>query len=102
MSDNSTTTIKAVFETRAAADLAVEHLVQKHGVSRSDIFVKANDDRNSTGSVPSGGDLSHADGARDDAPLQGEIEVSVDIASHQIPGVQRTLGEVGAIRVSGG
>ncbi len=41
MADDNTVTITATFETREAADLAVEHLVQQHGVSRPDIFVQA-------------------------------------------------------------
>jgi hypothetical protein len=44
---------------------------------------------------------SHAGGARSDAPLEGEIEVSADISSAMIPAVQRTFGDVGAIRVPG-
>lgn len=38
MGDDSTTTITAVFKTREAADLAVEHLVQQHSIARPDIF----------------------------------------------------------------
>lgn len=101
MADDNTMTVTATFETRAAVDLAVEHLVQQHRVSRPDIFVQAKDDRNTAGSVPSGGDVSRPGGARDDAPLGGEIEISIDIAEDQIAAVQRTLGDAGAIRVSG-
>lgn len=100
MADDSTTTIKAVFETREAADLAVEHLVQ-HGIARPDIFVQSASAKNTAGSAPTGGDVSRADGSRSDAPLEGEIEVSADINSSMIPAVQRTFGDVGAIRVSG-
>ncbi|MBY5371444.1 MAG: hypothetical protein ACJ8EW_26195 [Rhizobium sp.] len=100
MADDSTTTIRARFETREAADLAVEHLVQQHGISRPDIFIQSASDRNSAGSAPSGGDASHDDGARRDAPLEGEIEVSVDIASRQVAAVQRSLRAAGAVRVS--
>ncbi|MBY5699989.1 hypothetical protein [Rhizobium leguminosarum] len=100
MADDSTTTIRATFETREAADLAVEHLVQQHGVSRPDIFIQSASDRNSAGSAPSGGDVSHDDGTRRDAPLEGEIEVSVDIASRQVAAVQRSLRAAGAVRVS--
>ena len=39
--------------------------------------------------------------ARTDAPLEGEIEVSADIAVSQIAAVQRSLGDAGATRVSG-
>ena len=100
MADNSTTTIRATFDTRAAADLAVEHLVQQHGISRPDIFVRSASDRNTAGSAPSGGDASHDQGARRDAPLRGEIEVSADIASSQAAAVQRSLGVAGALNVS--
>ncbi|MBY5354601.1 hypothetical protein HFO94_13850 [Rhizobium leguminosarum] len=100
MADDSTTTIRARFETREAADLAVEHLVQQHGISRPDIFIQSASDRNSAGSAPSGGDASHDDGARRDAPLEGEIEVSLDIASRQVAAVQRSLRAAGAVRVS--
>lgn len=101
MADDSTTTIRATFETREAADTAVEHLVQKHGISRPDIFVQSASLENSVGSRPSGGDTGHESGTRHDGPLEGEIEVSADIAASDVPRVQRTLGDVGAIRVSG-
>ncbi|WFR97671.1 hypothetical protein [Rhizobium tumorigenes] len=101
MADDSTLTIRATFATRAAADLAVEHLVQQHGIARPDIFVQSTTADNTVGTSPSGGDVSHNEGARDDAPLGGEIEVSADIAASQVGAVQRSLGEAGAIRVSG-
>lgn len=101
MSDNSTTTVRAIFETREAADLAVEHLVQKHGIPRPDIFVQAANDENSAGSAPSGGDVSSSGNVRKDAPLTGDIEVSVDIAADRLAAVQRSMGDLGAMRVSG-
>lgn len=101
MADNSTATIRATFETREAADLAVEHLVQEHGVSRPDIFVQAAGNDNTAGSELSGGDLSHDFGSRKDAPLNGEIEVSADIPISQIAAVQRSFGDAGATWVSG-
>jgi hypothetical protein len=100
MADDSTTTIRATFVTREAADLAVEHLVQQYGISRPEIFIQSTTDRNTTGSRPSGGDASHEDGARDDGALEGEIEVSADISANQIAAVQRSLGGR-AIRLSG-
>jgi hypothetical protein len=33
-------TTSATFKTREAADLAIERLVQQHGISRADIFVQ--------------------------------------------------------------
>lgn len=96
MADDSTTTITAVFETREAAELAVEHLVQQHDISRPDVFVQSASDRNTTGTQASRGDLK-----RGDAPHAGEIEVSADIPASLVPAVQRSFSEVGAIRVSG-
>jgi hypothetical protein len=100
MADNSTTTLRASFGTRAAADLAVEHLVQQMGISRTDIFIQSATLDNTVGAAPSGGDASHDRGPRDDAPLSGEIEVSVDIAESYVAGVQRSFGDAGAIRVT--
>lgn len=97
MADDSTVTIRATFERREAADLAVE---QQQGISRPDIFLQPAGDRNTAGSVPSGGDASHDEGARRGAPLAGETEVSVDTASSQASAVQRILAEAGALRVS--
>ncbi|WJH38314.1 hypothetical protein N7E02_06600 (plasmid) [Aliirhizobium terrae] len=101
MSDSSTITVHAIFETREAAHLAVEYLVQKHGIPRPDIFVQAANDENSAGSAPSGGDVSSSGKVRTDAPLTGDIEVSVDIAADRLAAVQRGLGDLGAMRVSG-
>lgn len=98
---NDSTSTTAVFETREAADLAVEHLVQQHGIARPDIFVQSTSAKNTSGSAPSGGDVSYDGSARSDAPLEGEIEVSADINSSMIRTVQRTFGDLGATRVSG-
>lgn len=101
MSDNSTSTVRAIFETREAADLAIEHLVQKHGIPRPDIFVQAAGDGNTAGSAPSGGDVSSSGHVRTDAPLAGDIEISVDIAADRLAAIQRSMGDLGAMRVSG-
>lgn len=96
MADDRTTTIRATFATREAADLAIEHLVQQHGIPRPDIFVQSASDSNTAGSQVSGGDVD-----REDAPLEGEIEVSAQIAVSQIAAVQRSFGDAGATHVSG-
>ncbi|SIQ86212.1 hypothetical protein SAMN05880582_104114 [Rhizobium sp. RU20A] len=96
MSDTATTTIRAIFETREAAELAVEHLVQQHGISRPDVFVQSASDSNTTGTQASRGDVE-----RSDAPHEGDIEVSADIRADLVSAVQRSFGDVGAIRVSG-
>jgi hypothetical protein len=95
------TTIKAVFATQEAADLAVEHLVQQQGIARPEIIIQPAEAKNTSGSAPSGGDVSQEGGERGDALLEGEIEVSADINPSMIPAVQRIFGDAGAIRVSG-
>jgi hypothetical protein len=100
MADDSSATIRASFSTREAADLAVEHLIQQQGIARPDIFVQSGSNADNSGSRPSGGDASHADGSRDDGALDGDIEVSVDITADQIAAVERIFGEVGAMRVT--
>jgi hypothetical protein len=101
MSDISTKTITAVFSTRESADLAVEHLVQKLGINRSDIFVQTSGADNSAGTDVSGGDAGTVnEEARDDAPLTSEIEVSADIAADQEAVVRSAFEEIGATGVA--
>ncbi len=100
MADDSTVTIRATFETRETADIAVEHLVQQLGISRPDVSVQSTVGKNTSGSRVSGGDASRDGADRTDAQLEGDIEVSVDISSMQIAKVHRIFGDLGAIRVS--
>ncbi len=101
MAEDNMTTLTATFKTRQEAELAVEHLVQQHGISRPDIFVQSATAANTAGSEPSGGDVTGDGLTREDAPLNGEIEVSVDISVDQLSAVQRSMGEAGAVRVTG-
>ncbi|MBB4349461.1 hypothetical protein [Aliirhizobium cellulosilyticum] len=100
MSDTSTKTITATFSTREAADLAVEHLVQKLGIDRADIFVQTSGSENSSGTDISGGDAATVDGdARGDGALSSNIEVSADVAADQEESVQAAFNELGATDV---
>ncbi|MBS0549312.1 MAG: hypothetical protein JSR24_16280 [Proteobacteria bacterium] len=58
-------TITGHFSTRKEADLAVEHVVQEHGIPRPDIFIQ-----------PLGADNSA--GSKSTPAAHGDIEVSVD------------------------
>lgn len=101
MSDSSNKTITATFETREAADLTVEHLVQRVGVDRADIFVQPIGQDNSSGADVSGGDASAINGhGRGDARLCGEIEVSADISATKTAALHRAFGDLGALRVT--
>lgn len=94
MADNATTTISAAFQTREAADYAIEHLVQQHGLNRADIFAEAQGDDNSAGTRPSGGDANKADAPSEPA-LQGAVKVSVDVARDRADLVRATFEEMG-------
>lgn len=75
-------TLTAQFETRREAEMTIERLVQEHGIERTDIFVAAAGRENSAGEETAGSDAAAGEpsaGPRDDAALNGAIEVSVDI-----------------------
>lgn len=91
------TNVTGKFHSREEADLVVERLVQEYGIDRADIFVSALGSENSAGDEPSGADLGGGEpspGDRDDAPVTGAIEVSVDVNDAQdVERVQRTFAE---------
>lgn len=74
-------TLIGSFANRRDAELAVEHLVQQHGIERADIFIQPQGASNSAGIEAAGADIEsghpgqRADG---DPKLAGPIEVSVD------------------------
>ena len=94
MSDNATTTISAVFQNREAADYAIEHLVQQHGLNRADIFAEAQGDDNTAGTRPSGGDANKGDTPSEPA-LQGAVKVSADTSRDTADLVRATFQEMG-------
>lgn len=75
MADDSTVTIRANFDTREAVDLAIEHPVQRLGISRPDIFVQPAAAANTSGSEALRGDASYDGSTRDEAPLAGVVEI---------------------------
>ncbi|MFN4016635.1 MAG: hypothetical protein ACK4JB_14945 [Reyranella sp.] len=91
-------TIVTLFETRRDADLAVEHLVQEHGVARTDIFIRAGGQSNSAGVKAAGADVEsgHAPQKRGTPELGGEIEVSVDCHGRETEIVRKALEAAGS------
>jgi hypothetical protein len=91
------TTLKANFETRREAEMVVERLVQEHGIERTDIFVSALGKENTAGTEEAGSDTAAGEPtreSRDDAALNGLIEVSVDLADEtQVQVVRNAFGE---------
>ncbi|CZT36965.1 hypothetical protein [Rhizobium sp. 9140] len=98
MSSDNVKTLTATFDTREAADLAIEHLVQQYGIDRSDVFVEAKGSENTAGTKPSGGDVENreGDGVRPDAALVGQLQVSVDLSLDDIDKAQAAFREAGA------
>ena len=68
----------AEFDTRRAAELAVEHVVQECGVPRSDVFVQPTGSDNTAGKCPAGADAKSSPLPEEGGKLEGPIEVSVD------------------------
>lgn len=99
MSDQATRSVSASFDTREAADRAIEHLVQQHGIDRADVFAEAEGAENTVGTKPSGGDADK-DGAMTDAPLAGTIKVSVDVPERHAQTVQENLGDMGGRNIA--
>jgi hypothetical protein len=98
MSVDNVKTVYATFETREAADRAIEHLVQHQGIERSDVFAEPKGRDNTSGTAPSGGDYSSASGgdSRFDAALAGAIQVSVDVGEDEIEKARAAFREAGA------
>lgn len=91
-------TITARFESRREADLAIEHLVQEHGIERADIFIEPESDDNSVGEIAAGADVEsgHPGVDTDSRPaLEGAIAVSVDVNDEKSDLVRTVLTEVG-------
>lgn len=91
-------TVIARFETRRDAEIAVEHLVQEHGVARTDIFIRARGESNSAGVRPAGADVEsgHGPQKRGTPELGGEIEVSVDCHGPKSEVVRQALESAGS------
>jgi hypothetical protein len=97
--DDMERTVIGSFSTRREAEIAVEHLVQEHGIARTDIFIQAPGEANSAGSKPAGADIEsgHPGVAKCGRPeLEGAIEVSVDCHGDKAPVVEAAFKDAGA------
>lgn len=84
-------TCSARFSTRAAADRAVEHLVQQLGIDQTNVDIQPVGASNSSGATPSGGDAGP--NKRKDSPLTGALLVTVSGADSE--NVLRVLHHAG-------
>ena len=94
--------LSALFTSRREADVAVEHLVQEHGIDRAVIFVEPAGEASTTGTHVAGADAPSGDPAseeRTDAPLKGEIRLKVFATNNDRSTVDRALREAGAHQI---
>ena len=94
--------IVATFDTRRDADIAVEHLVQEHGIDRADILVSALGTANTAGTRAAGADVEsgHPGVQTNGKPkLSGPIEVTVECGPERMTLVRAALAKAGAKRL---
>ncbi|ADL00853.1 hypothetical protein [Brevundimonas subvibrioides] len=98
-------TLNTTFATRRDAELAIERLVQEHGIERTDIFVAPEGAANSAGEDVSGSDQASAapgQPQRNDGALNGRIEVSVDVGNDDdVAVIQAAFTEMGGQAAKG-
>lgn len=98
------TTLTASFATRREAEMTVERLVQEIGVERTDVFIAASGAENTVGDVQAGSDTEAGAPTpedRGDAPLEGQITVSVDLDDEgQVERVRNAFTEFDAVEIA--
>lgn len=73
-------TITGYFNTRRDAEMAVEHLVQDHGLDRKRVQAMAEGEENSSGTVVSGADAAdEAEGEALEGQRNGRIVVRAEV-----------------------
>lgn len=92
-------TVHAEFDTRRAAELAIERVVQEYGIARSDVFVQPAGSDNTAGSRPAGADAKSAPQPEQGGKLEGPIEVSVDFHGDDPRRIAEALKSAGGMSV---
>jgi hypothetical protein len=75
-------TISAEFKSRRDAEMAVEHIVQDHGLDRNAVVVGPASDRNTAGTEAARADVEDGhlkSGTEGEPALTGKIKVSVQV-----------------------
>lgn len=91
-------TVSAEFKTRRDAEMAVEHIVQEHGIDRSAVTVGSASDANTAGTEAARADVE--DGRlksdNDGEPvLAGKVKVSVQIIDQHAEKVRSSFEKFG-------
>ena len=92
--------ITAYFNTRRDAEMAVEHLVQDHGLDRNRVQTMAEGEENSSGTVVSGADA--ADAAAGEAPegvRHGRIVVRAEVEDDLLEAALNSFRECNAVEM---
>jgi len=74
------------FDARREAEMAVERLVQGHGIDRNTIVIEAAGEENTAGEDLAGADAkrgSDSEEPRSDGPLTGAVLVAVEVANDE-------------------
>ena len=96
-------TITALFTQRRDAEMAVEHLVQEHGIDRGAIQISAASEQNTVGTEVAGGDLEggHEKTDTDGGPaLEGKIRVSAEVDSEKVDAAITSFKTYGGTEIS--
>ena len=84
------TTIVGTFATRRDAELAVEHLVQEHGIEPAEVSIHPSGEANSAGINAAGADIESGNPGvekRGNPELGGPIEIVVncnEVSAHKV------------------
>jgi len=96
-------TITGYFTTRRDAEMAVEHLVQDHGLDRNRVQAMAEGEENSSGTVVSGADA--ADAAAGETPegqREGRIMVRAELGDDLVEAATESFRACNAVEVKAG
>jgi hypothetical protein len=100
--DDMERTIIGSFATRRHAEIAVEHLVQEHGIAHTDIFIKASGRANSAGTEIAGADIESGHPGvekRGKRELAGAVEVAIDCHGDDAAVVEAAFKDAGATQL---
>jgi len=99
-----TQALSGQFDTRREAEMAVERLVQGHGIDRGVIVITAAGERNTAGEDLAGADAKRGDDGeepRSDGALTGAVLVAVEVADEaQAADIREALAEFKAADVA--
>jgi hypothetical protein len=94
--------ISGEFATRRDAELAVERIVQEHGIDRRAVEVKPRGSANSAGTKVAGADAESGHpgvGTHGDPELNGAIDVSIACTGTDRSAIEAALKEAGATTI---